>query len=177
VQQWLKAMHKKERSNICPVAMFVYAQHGHELMGCKSPVGEPTLFIHSTMITTSRRQGQARESLSEGSLSAKLRADEQKSHIRPSFRGEWAQDHKTHRFEKYGKCGSCAVTVHVLIWGDLLNQRSVLPVRLWSINALACRTSSVDTNEPMNPIAQTGAILFVIKQKSAEGIVVGGHWI
>jgi len=23
----------------------VYAQHGRELMGCKSPVGEPTSFI------------------------------------------------------------------------------------------------------------------------------------
>jgi len=78
-----------------PLHALVYAQHGHELMGCKSPVGEPILSTHWTIITTSRRQGQAREGLSGGSLSAKLRTDEQKSHRRPSFRGEWAQDHET----------------------------------------------------------------------------------
>ena len=51
--------------------------------------------ILNVIITTSRRQGQVREGWSEGSLSAKLRADEQKSHRRPSSRGEWAQDHET----------------------------------------------------------------------------------
>jgi hypothetical protein len=45
--------------------------------------------------TTSRRQGRHREVGSGGSLSAKLRADEQKSHRRPSLWGEWAQDHET----------------------------------------------------------------------------------
>ena len=106
----------------------MYAQHGHELMGWKSPVGEPKSMIVSIpkwMTTTSRRQGQIREELSEGSPSAKLQADGQKLHRRPSSRGEWAQDHETHRFEEYGKCGSCAVTVHVLIWGDLSHVRSV----------------------------------------------------
>jgi hypothetical protein len=39
-----------------------------------------------TDITTSRRQGQAREGLSEGSPSAKVRADEQKPHRRLSLR-------------------------------------------------------------------------------------------
>jgi len=29
----------------CPLYFFVYAQHGRELMGCKSSVGEPTSFI------------------------------------------------------------------------------------------------------------------------------------
>ncbi len=131
--------------------------------------------ILNVMITTSRRQGQVREDLSEGSPSAKLRADEQKSHRRPSSRGEWAQDHENPRFEEYGKCGSCAVIVHVLIWGGLLNLPSVLPVRPWSKNALAHRNSSVGVSEPMNPIAQAEVILPVIKQKSAEGIVVGGY--
>ena len=37
-------------------------------------------------ITTSRRQGQVREGWSEGSPSANVRADEQKSHRRPSLR-------------------------------------------------------------------------------------------
>ncbi len=75
------------------------------------------------IITTSRRQLQPREVLWEGSPSAKLRADEQKLHKRPSSRGKLAQDNEAHRFEEYGKCGSCAVTVHVLIWGDLFNVR------------------------------------------------------
>ena len=73
----------------------MYAQHGHELMGCKSPVGEPKLIHDESIITTSRRQGQIREEMSEGSPSAKLRADEQKSHRRPNLWGEWAQDHET----------------------------------------------------------------------------------
>ena len=47
--------------------------------------------ILNVMITTSRRQGQTREGLSGG---------------RPSLRGEWAQGHETHRFDRYGKCGS-----------------------------------------------------------------------
>jgi len=51
--------------------------------------------IPKWMITTSRRQGRFREEMSEGSPSAKLRADEQKSHRRPGLWGEWAQDHET----------------------------------------------------------------------------------
>ena len=73
-----------------------YARHGHELMGLKSPVGKPASdleppLIHKKcppMITTSLRQVQSREGLCGGSLSAKVRADEQKSHIRPSLVGE-----------------------------------------------------------------------------------------
>ena len=58
----------------------VYARHGHELMGWKSPVGGH----YGIRITTSRGQGQHREALSEGSPSAKVRTDEQKSHRRLS---------------------------------------------------------------------------------------------
>lgn len=56
---------------------------------------------------------------SAASPRAQLRADGQKSHGRPSLRGELAQDNETHRFAGQGKCGSCASTVHVLIRGDL----------------------------------------------------------
>ena len=76
-----------------------------------------------TIITTSRRQLQPREVLWEGSPSAKLRAYEQECHIRPSLRGEYAPEYETHRFARYGKWQGCAVTVHVLIWGDLFNVR------------------------------------------------------
>ncbi len=82
-----------------PNERIVYAQHGHELMGCKSPVGEPKLIHHESIITTSRRQGQIREEMSEGSPSANLRADEQKSHRRPISGDESAQDDEVHRFE------------------------------------------------------------------------------
>ncbi|QPK63944.1 hypothetical protein IVG45_02900 [Methylomonas sp. LL1] len=77
------------------------------------------------IITTSRGQRQDREGLSEGSLSAKRRADEQKSDIRLSSRVELAQDNEGHEFALYSKSGGCVVTVHVLIWGDLKRQRLV----------------------------------------------------
>jgi len=43
----------------------VYARHGRELMGCKSPVGEPTPM--NLVPTTSLRQGRLREAASGGS--------------------------------------------------------------------------------------------------------------
>jgi hypothetical protein len=43
----------------------VYARHGRELMGCKSPVGEPTPM--NSVPTTSLRQGRLREEGSGGS--------------------------------------------------------------------------------------------------------------
>ena len=79
-----------------------------------------------TSVKTSRRQGQSREGLSEGSLSAKRRADEQKPDIRPSSRVEWAPDHKDQQSALYGKSGGCVATVHVLIRGDLSHRRRVL---------------------------------------------------
>jgi len=88
----------------------VYARHGHEPKGCKTPAGEPKTMIASIpkwIITTGRRQGRSRERLSEGqvplqnlhfhhrgqarahqqpALQANLRADGQKSHGRPGSR-------------------------------------------------------------------------------------------
>ena len=72
-----------------------------------------------TNVTTSRRQGQTREGMSGGSPSAKVRADEQKSHRRP---GPWASQHKMTkpiRCMGQGKCGGCAPKAYVLIRGDL----------------------------------------------------------
>mgnify|MGYP006924543764 CR=1 FL=1 len=68
----------------------VYARHGHELMGCESPVGVPALPSFMTMTTTSRRQGRIREDGSGGSPSAKVRAEEHESHRRLS---PWASQH------------------------------------------------------------------------------------
>ena len=68
----------------------MYARHGRELMGCKSPVREPmVLMLMDTIKSTSRRQGRLREEGSEGSRSANVRADGQKPHIRLSFRASW----------------------------------------------------------------------------------------
>lgn len=53
-----------------------------------------------TNATTSRRQGQSREGWSEGSLSAKVRADGQKSHRRLSLR---ASQHKMTKPTGYGR--------------------------------------------------------------------------
>ena len=78
-----------------------------------------------TSVKTSRRQGRSREGWSEGSLSAKRRADEQKSDIRLSSRVEWAPHHEDRQSALYGKSGGCVVIVHVLIRGALLNGRSM----------------------------------------------------
>lgn len=88
-----------------------------------SPLSENSALIMLTIITTSRRQRQCREVLSEGSRSAKRRADEQKSDIRLSSRVKLEHDNEGPEFALYSKSGGCVVTVHVLIWGDLKRRR------------------------------------------------------
>lgn len=83
------------------------------------------------MITTSRRQGQDREELSEGSRSAKSRADEQKRNTRLSNSAELTHDNEGIEFKLHSptgisvghKSGGCVMTGHVLIWGDLKCER------------------------------------------------------
>jgi hypothetical protein len=84
-----------------------------------SPLSEDIESIMLTIVTTSRRQGQYREVWSEGSLSAKRRADEQESDTRLRSRVELAQDSEGHLSALYSKSGGCVVIVHVLIRGDL----------------------------------------------------------
>jgi hypothetical protein len=84
-----------------------------------SPLSEDFESTMLTIVTTSRRQGQPREGLSEGSLSAKRRADEQKLDTRLSSRVEQAHDCEDRKSALYSKSGGCVVTVHVLIRGDL----------------------------------------------------------
>ncbi len=107
-----------------PLELFVYARHGRELMGCKSPVEVPVMSTMWADITTSRRQGQVREDLSGGSPSAKVRADGQKSHRRPGSRVSQHNMTKPIRCTGQGKCGGCALKVHVLIRGELSDMRS-----------------------------------------------------
>ena len=101
-----------------PLHHVVYARHGHELMGWKSPVGVSD-FSMLKRITTSRRQLRNREGPWEGSRSANLRVDEQKSHRRPSLRASQHKMTKPSRNGGQGKCGDCAGKVHALIRGDL----------------------------------------------------------
>jgi hypothetical protein len=91
---------------------------GMNLWGA-SPLSEDIKSIMLTIVTTSRRQGQYREVLSEGSLSAKRRADEQESDTRLRSRVEQAQDCNGRMSALYSKSGGCVVIVHVLIRGDL----------------------------------------------------------
>ena len=67
----------------------VYAPHGRDAMGWKSPVGVPTWIHDESMITTSRRQGQSREGLSGGTRSAMVRGDGQKLRRRPGLWASW----------------------------------------------------------------------------------------
>jgi len=76
----------KPRPLVVSVNKIVYARHGRELMGLKSPVSVPTLCEDTIALITSRWQGRHCEVGSGGSLSAKIWADEQKYHIRPSLR-------------------------------------------------------------------------------------------
>jgi hypothetical protein len=115
-----------ERSGIAVrVQRLVYARHGHGFKGWKSPVGVPVM-SEWTEITTSRRQGLFREGRSEGSLSAKVRADEQKPHRRLSLRASQHHMTKPAGYRRQGKSGSPALKVHVLIRGDLSSMRCVL---------------------------------------------------
>ena len=127
----------------------VYARHGHELMGCKSPVGDPAL--STTMATTSRRQGHRREALSEGSPSANARADGQKPHRRP---GSWASQHnmtKPAGVTGQGKCGGCVRKVHAPIRGDLLDWRPAL------VTGAGLRPGGKRLESPPDPATSTGS--------------------
>jgi hypothetical protein len=123
------------------------------------------------MLTASRRQGQTREGLSEGSPSAKMRADGQKSHRRPSL---WVSQHimtKPTGYKGQGKCGGCASKVHVLIRGDLSDKRLCFAM------GAGLRPRPKGLEQPPDPTAKTAAHLGVIpgvfRQKSAE-VIVGG---
>jgi hypothetical protein len=70
-------------------------------------------------ITTSQGQGQGREAMSGGSLSAKWRAHKQECHIRLGSRDESAQDDEVHGIADQGKWWGCAAKVCVFIRGDL----------------------------------------------------------
>jgi hypothetical protein len=148
----------------------VYARHGHVLMGWKSPVGEPP--SRYLTLTTSLRQGQSREGLSEGSRRQSCEPRNTNVIEGRHPRGESAQHDKALWFGGHGKWRGCAATVHVLIRGDLLDKRSV------AVTGAGLRPRPKGLEEPPDPTvapaARPGAIRDVIGQKSAEAIVGAG---
>ena len=160
----------------------VCARHGHELMGCKSPVGVTSL-SHVTRITTSRWQGQAREVLSEGSRSAKVRADGQKSHRRPSARASQHLMTKptgtVHRVN--------AAVVHgkfMFLLGEICEEWRREPIvdrarrARWRTKAQASRgvvTQDERSGQQPRPAhaAPRAAMRAVTSQKSAKAVLVG----
>ena len=65
-------VYTSERERVfVPLEPFVYARHGREFMGLKSPVSVPCNVVKRNKIT-SRWHGRYREVESEGSLSAKI---------------------------------------------------------------------------------------------------------
>ena len=147
----------------------MYARHGRELMGCKSPVGVPAL-SEKMMVTTSRRQGQSREGLSEGSPSANVRADGQKPHRRLSSRASQHNMTKPAGDTEQGKCGGCVRTVHVLIRGDLPDWRSLKTTGA-GLRPRGKRLESPPNPAVFIPTARRRATVAVFRQKSADGIV------
>ncbi len=73
--------------------------------------------------STSRGQVRKGDELCGGSLSANLRVDGQKQHIRPNFGASKHNIAKPTRIKEDGKCCDCVGKVHVLTRGDLLCMR------------------------------------------------------
>lgn len=135
-----------------------------------SPLSEDIESTMLTIVTTSRGQGQYREVLSEGSLSAKRRADEQKLDTRLRSRAELAQDSKGHMSALYSKSSGCVATVHALIRGELvcvqLDESGARCSNAW------CNTSAVSSGRSSETVmddriakdqrSRTGQRLFVL---------------
>jgi hypothetical protein len=121
--------------------------------------------------TTSLRQGQSRERLSEGSRRQSCEPRNTNAIEGRHPQGESAQHDKALWFGGHGKWCGCAATVHVLIRGDLLGLRPVVA------RGAGLRPSPKGLDKPPDPTAapaaRTGVIRDVIGQKSAEAIVGG----
>jgi hypothetical protein len=83
--------------------------------------------INSTIratTTTSLRQGQTREGMSGGSQRQSCKLTDRNAIEGRDPQDELAQHNEILWFTGHGKWCSCAVKVHVLIWGDLPKERS-----------------------------------------------------
>jgi hypothetical protein len=139
--------------------------------GVKVPRRRTTDIVYMAT-TTSSRQGQPCERLSEGSRRQRCEPRNTNAIEGRYPWGESAQHDKALWFRGHGKWCGCAARVHVLIRGDLLDQRSE------AATGAGLRPSPKGLDEPPDPTAalaaRPGAIRDVIGQKSAEAIV-GAH--
>ncbi len=77
----------------------------------------------TTLKSTSRRQVRFGDERCGGSLSANLRVDGQKQHIRPNFGASKHNIAMPIRIKEDGKCCDCVGKVHAITRGDLLDMR------------------------------------------------------
>ncbi len=78
----------------------------------------------ATLKRSSRRQVRGGDDPCEGSLSANLRVDGQKQHIRLNPGASKHNIAKPIRIKEDGKCCDCVGKVHALTRGDLIVMRS-----------------------------------------------------
>ena len=99
----------------------VYARHGRELMGCKSPVRESS-HCRDDRVNQVLAEGKgvsARRGLEEAG--AQSYEPTNRNSIQGHHPDKSAQHDEAHGFRRNGKCCGCVATVHVLIRGDLLH--------------------------------------------------------
>ena len=97
----------------------VYARHGRELMGCKSPVRESS-HCRDDRVNQVLAEGKgvsARRGLEEAG--AQSYEPTNRNSIQGHHPDKSAQHDEAHGFRRNGKCCGCVATVHVLIRGDL----------------------------------------------------------
>lgn len=144
----------------------MYARHGREFMGCKSPVGEPTSM--NSVPTTSQRQGRLREAASGGSPRQTCEPTN-----RNVIRGQvsWASQHPMAKPSGSGDMVNDAVVQGKLTFlsGEICFTRGV-----WAMGA-GLRTIPKGVESP--PASKVPISAFRAersggrKQKSAEAIV------
>ena len=79
----------------------------------------------TTLKSTSRGQVRGGDEPCGGSLSANLRVDGQKQHIRLNFGASMRNIAMSTRIKEDGKCCDCVGKVHALTRGDLLYMRNI----------------------------------------------------
>ena len=162
---------------------------GHVLVGCKSPVREPPSTLWTTRMT-SLRQGRLREGSSEGS--PRQSCEPRNTNVIEGRLpwGEAAPRVEALWFGGIRQWRGCAATVHALVRGDLLDERSAVmgaglrprskgldwppDPKAAPVMGAGLRPRSKGLDWPPDPKATLAArlgALGVIEQKSAEGIV------
>lgn len=167
-----------------PLDQLVCAQHGRELMGCKSPVGVPTWTRHESKDNHEPKARAKPRGIVRRKPERKRCEATNRNRIQGRWRrGELAHDSKAQRYGAYGKCGACASTVRVLTWGDLHRERCVSMVarpgwvhtgiprtRRCGELAAACDETAATTTDAA---ARRAATPGVTAQKSADAVVGG----